>query len=206
MPTTKQKIGCIILAAGDSSRMNGEAKQLLEFGGKTLLRYAAETAVEADFYSVVVVLGADAENLRKEVEDLPVQIAVNENWKIGMSSSIKIGLSAFSNKENIDAVVVALCDQPFVTTKILCELCNVFVKTEKIIIACEYENTIGVPALFARAVFADLTNLRADEGAKKIIKKYEAETAVILAPEAAFDVDTTRDYENLKTLLKEEIF
>lgn len=203
MPTTEQKIGCIILAAGDSTRMNGAAKQLLEFGGKTLFRRAAETAIEANFYSIVIVLGANAERMRKEIEDLPVQIAVNKNWETGMSSSIKAGLSAFSNEENIDAVVVTLCDQPFVTTKTLRGLCETFAETGKSIVACRYEKTTGVPALFARAIFDDLMNLQNDEGAKKVIKKYEAETAVILAPEAAFDVDTARDYEKLKAILKE---
>ncbi|MDQ3323512.1 MAG: nucleotidyltransferase family protein [Acidobacteriota bacterium] len=201
MPTTKQKIGCIILAAGDSTRMNSEAKQLLEFRGKTLLRRAAETAIEANFDRIVIVLGSIAEELKKEIDDLPVQIAVNKNWETGMSSSIKVGLSAFSNGENIDAVVVTLCDQPLVSAKILRELGETFAETGKSIIACRYAETIGVPALFARVVFDDLMDLREDEGAKKVIKKYEAETAVILAPEAAFDVDTAQDYEKLKIIL-----
>jgi len=203
MPTIERKTGCIILAAGDSTRMNGAAKQLLEFGGKTLLRRAADAAIETDFDRIVVVLGSNAEEFKKEIEDLPVEIAVNKNWETGISSSIKAGISGLIDEENIVAVVVMLCDQPFVTTKILRRLRETFNETGKSIVACLYAETTGVPALFARAVFDDLIALQKDEGAKKVIKKYEPETAVIHAPEAAIDVDTARDYEKLKAVLKE---
>jgi len=192
------KIGIIILAAGSSSRMNGEPKQMLEFRGKTLLRRAAETALQLRF-STAVVLGANSQNLRKEIEDLPLKIAFNDDWESGISSSIKKGLSALS-KEKLDAVIVALCDQPLVTTEVLRRLCDVFIETGKPIAACEYENTVGVPALFAREIFAELETLQAGEGAKKIIKKDMRRTALVAAPEAAFDVDTLQDFEKLKRL------
>lgn len=184
--------------------MNGGAqpKQLLEFGGATLLRRAAQTAIAANFNSVTIVLGANAERLCREVEDLPVEIALNENWQSGMSSSIKTGLSSFVDENAADAAIFTLCDQPLVSVELLQRLCEVFARAGKTIAACEYDGTFGVPAVFARAHFAELTNLRGDEGAKKIIKKYIAETIFIRAPEAAFDVDTRRDYEKLKRAAK----
>ena len=200
MPTNKQKISSIILAAGSSARLNNEPKQLLEFHGKTFLRSSAETAVAANFHSTVVVLGANAEILRKEIEDLPVRIVINENWASGMSSSIKTGLAELIEEENLEAVVIMLCDQPLVTTQTLDNLCEVFAQTGKPIAACEYENTVGVPALFSSEVFAELMNLHESEGAKKIIEKYEGKTVLVAAPEAAPDVDTLEDYEKLKQL------
>lgn len=193
------KIGLIILAAGSSSRMNHEPKQMLKFRGKTLLRRAAETALQSEFYSTVVVLGANQEKLRKDIEDLPLRITVNENWESGISSSIKKGLSALS-EENPDAVMIMLCDQPFVTTEVLQRLRDAFIETKKPIAASEYENTFGVPALFGREIFAELSNLQNDEGAKKIIKKDINRIAFVAVPEAAFDVDTLQDFEKLKRL------
>jgi len=193
------KIGLIILAAGSSSRMNHEPKQALRFRGKTLLRRAAETALQSEFYSTVVVLGANQEKLRKDIEDLPLRITVNENWESGISSSIKKGLSALS-EENPDAVIIMLCDQPFVTTEVLQRLRDAFIETKKPIAASEYKNTVGVPALFGCEIFAELSNLRNDEGAKKIIKTDINRVAFVAAPEAAFDVDTLRDFEELKRL------
>lgn len=148
MPTNKQKISSIVLAAGSSSRLNGESKQLLNFHGKTFLRHSVETAVDANFYSTVVVLGANSENLRKGIEDLPVRIVINETWAIGMSSSIKIGLFELIKEEYLDAVVIMLCDQPLVTTKTLNNLCDVFAQTQMPIAACKYQNTVGVPPCF----------------------------------------------------------
>ena len=190
------KIGLIILAAGSSSRMKGEPKQMLKFQGKTLLRRAAETALRAEFSPTVVVLGANQEKLRAEIENLPLTIAVNENWQSGMSSSIKTGVSALL-KENPDAAVVMLCDQPLVTTEVLQRLRAAFIKTKKPIAASRYENTIGVPALFASEIFDELLNLQNDEGAKKIIMQNESRVAPVAAPEAAFDVDTLQDFEEL---------
>lgn len=191
----KSKIGVIILAAGNSSRMGGESKQLLEFQGKTLLRHAAETALRTDF-STVVVLGAKREIFGKEIEDLPLEIVVNENWKEGISSSIKKGLSVLA-KEDLDAAIIILCDQPFVTTEVLTRLRDAFLESSKPIAACSYENTIGVPALFGREIFAELNDLQTDEGAKKIIVKDLNRTVFIDVPEAAFDVDTLQDFERL---------
>jgi len=200
MPTKKPKISSIVLAAGSSSRLNGELKQLLGFQGKTFLRRSAETAVAANFYSNIVVLGANAEILRKELEDLPVRIVINKNWATGMSSSIKTGLAELTKEENLEAVVIMLCDQPLVTIKTLNNLCEAFAQTGKPIAACEYQNTVGVPALFSSEIFDELMNLHESDGAKKIIKKYVGKTAFVAAPEAALDVDTLEDYEKLKQL------
>lgn len=189
-------IGVIILAAGGSSRMKGKPKQLLKFQGKTLLRRAAETALQAGFYKTAAVLGANHENFRQEIEDLPLEIAVNEDWESGISSSIKKGLAAFS-KENPDAVIFMLCDQPFVSAEVLRRLGDAFIETKKPKVASRYENTIGVPALFAREIYGELGNLKDDEGAKKVIIRNLEKTALVNVPEAAFDVDTEWDFEKL---------
>ncbi|HEX9927422.1 MAG TPA: nucleotidyltransferase family protein [Pyrinomonadaceae bacterium] len=193
-----QKIGIIILAAGASTRMNGKPKQLLEFEGKTLLRRAAETALSSGLRPVAVVLGANAEKLQTEIKDLPVHPAINENWASGMGGSIKTGLSVLL-AENMDteAAILMLCDQPFVTAETLNRLVETFQKTKKPIAACQYAETLGVPALFTREMFAELSDLQGDAGAKAVIRKHAAEVAKTPAPEAAFDVDTQADFQNL---------
>ena len=194
----RPKIGIILLAAGSSSRMDHQPKQMLEFRGQTFLRRAAETALESGF-STVVVLGANHQILRKEIEDLPLEIAFNQNWPGGIGSSIKKGLSALA-VENPDAVIVMLCDQPLVTPEILRRLGDAFAAAKKPIAACAYENTVGVPALFAGEIFDELENLPDDRGAKKIITRDIDRVALVAAPEAAFDVDTRQDFEQLKRL------
>ena len=65
----KDQIGLVVLAAGASVRMK-RPKQLLSFGGKTLLRRAAETALASDCGKVCVVLGANFEKLREKIRRL----------------------------------------------------------------------------------------------------------------------------------------
>lgn len=193
-----KKIGLVLLAAGASQRLGGYPKQLLHFKGKTLLRRAAENATSSVCCSICVVLGANAAMLSAEIAELPVEIAVNENWKNGMGSSLQVGLKKLLEVEpEISAVTLTLCDQPFVTSSIINQLVGTIVQSKKPIVACEYGETIGVPAIFARSLFKELLNLSAETGAKKIVTNHITSVAKISFPEAAFDIDTWQDYELL---------
>ncbi len=189
-------IGVILLAAGVSARL-GEPKQLLRFRGETLLRRSAKIALAAS-NRVIVTLGARIEILRKEIEDLPVVIVENKNWETGMSGSIKVGLKKFlDDADKVKAIIVMVCDQPFVNENLLKKIITKFQETGSPIVACEYQNALGVPALFCKNLFPELLALDAQTGAKQLIKKYHAQTAAISFPEGAFDIDTPADYANL---------
>lgn len=190
------KIGVVVLAAGGSRRMGGKPKQFLQFRGATLLRRAAEAALKLNRSSTVVVLGAHDGELRSELIDLPVKIAVNVDWAVGISSSIKLGLLAISDEE-VDAVIFMLCDQPLVSECVLERLRDHFIEVRKPIIASRYEDSLGVPALFSREIFDELKSLQGDEGAKKIITMDVSRVFPIDVAEAAFDIDTIDDYERL---------
>lgn len=191
----------ILLAAGASNRLGNSPKQLLEFRGKTLIRRAAENALASACAKICVVLGANAEAIKREIGGLQIEIVVNENWQSGMSSSLKCGLEKLLEAApNLSAVVVTLADQPLIDSAIINNLIEAFSETQKPVIAGEYAETVGVPAIFARSLFDELLNLSADAGAKQIIKKYAASAGKIPVPEAAFDVDTREDYENLLKL------
>lgn len=200
MGEANKKIGVVVLAAGASRRMN-QPKQLLEFENGSLLRRAALAAVESVCQPVIVVLGANFEKTKAEIEDLPVEIFYNENWRSGLSSSIKAGIENLSKIEpDISAAMMTLADQPFVTAKHINNFAEKFYRTKSRIVAAEYGGTIGVPALFASEIFDDLFKLSGDQGAKLILEKRRAETETIKLPEAALDVDTPQDWRNLKRL------
>jgi CTP:molybdopterin cytidylyltransferase MocA len=48
-------------------------------------------------------------------------------------------------------------------------------------------------------MFAELSDLQGDAGAKAVIKKRAADLAQTRAPEAAFDVDTQADFQKLSS-------
>ena len=194
-----KNIGIIILAAGASGRMQ-EPKQLLEFEGKTLLRRAALAAIESICQPVVVVLGANFEMTNAEIKDLAVEICFNEKWQSGLSSSIKTGIENLLKIEpDISAVMITLADQPFVTANHMNSFAEKFYQSKSALIAAEYNGAIGVPALFAREIFDDFFELSGDKGAKLILEKRREALETIELPEAAFDIDTPRDFIILKS-------
>jgi molybdenum cofactor cytidylyltransferase len=196
-------IGIIVLAAGASSRL-GQPKQLLKFEGETLLNRAVRAALETHHRPVIVVLGSQADDLQEKIAAPDAVIVVNQFWNEGMSSSIRCGLRALeatvTNK--IEAAVLMLCDQPLITSDVISRLVDTYRSRQVLLVASEYEargeKTLGVPALFSRALFPELMALDEAGGAKRIIARHRAEAASVATPEAAFDVDTPEDYRALR--------
>ncbi len=186
-------IGLIILAAGGSSRL-GSPKQLLRFDGQTLIRRAANAALESSCDRVVVVIGCRADEMKRELEDLPVSIVENTEWQSGMSSSLRAGLKDVVSD---DAVVIMLCDQPFVTAEVLDSLIETHYKTGMPIVASDYGAMRGVPALFSKELLPELTVLTGDEGARRIIARHPEMVATVAFAAGAIDIDLSADYTDL---------
>ena len=191
-------IGLMILAAGASTRM-GTPKQLLAYRGCSFIRNMAEVAIASVCQHIAVVLGANAEQIKPEISQLPVHIVENQQWADGMSSSIWVGLEALlAVNQDLEAVAIALCDQPFVSSQTLDRIVEAYRFTGNPIIASEYAGTLGVPVLFSRSLFSELMALKSNEGAKKLIKKHIHEVFSVPFPEGSIDIDTPNDYEQLQ--------
>lgn len=189
--------GIVILAAGASRRL-GKPKQLLPYKGRSLLWHASNTALATGLRPVVVVIGQGQEKIAKELEGMDLQMAENSDWEEGMASSLRCGLEqALKTAPDMDAVIFMVCDQPFVSAGLLAELALVQGRTVKPIVASAYNEQLGTPALFTRRVFPALLELKGDAGARKLIKAFEGEVAVVPFPEGGIDIDTQTDYEQL---------
>jgi molybdenum cofactor cytidylyltransferase len=120
-----------------------------------------------------------------------------------MSSSIRRGVAALeeATSERAKAAVLMLCDQPFVTGDNINRLGEAYRAGMSPLVVSSYEpkgeRTRGVPSLFARPLFPELLALRGSAGAKPVIERHLSEAIVVAVPEAAFDVDTPRDYQAL---------
>ena len=197
--TDRAGIGAVILAAGASTRM-GVPKQLLEFGGETMLRRAASVALKAGCRPVVVVTGADAAASRKALRGLDVREAENQQWESGISSSVRVGIEALvTANPQIAAVVLMLCDQPFVTREIITRLVAAHRETGRSIVASRYGGSYGVPALFDKIHFAELTTLKGDVGAKRVIQTHLPTVHLVPFPEGEIDIDTPDDLARLQS-------
>lgn len=195
-----QKLGIVLLAAGGSSRL-GSPKQLLPYRGTSLVRYAAVTAMISE-HPAVAVLGAYAEEVRRELCDLSIDSVVNPDWEKGIGTSVAKGVAAIrKNYPDLEAVILLLCDQPGITPETIATLSERYRQTGMPIVASAYDGTLGVPALFGFEMFGELLSLEGDRGAKCLIEKYEESlVARVPVPEAAFDVDTRSDVKRLSEM------
>lgn len=189
-------VALIILASGGSRRL-GRPKQLLPFNGQTLLRHALVTAIQTECSPIIVVLGANREEILPETAELPVEIAVNTSWEEGLSSSIRCGMQHLADsRPDAEAVIIALCDQPKIDLDIYSALIGAY-REGADLAACEYKDTVGVPAQFSRHYFPALLSLYGDQGAKLILKARREDVRAIPFPDGAIDIDTMQDYEAL---------
>lgn len=157
-----------------------------------------DVANESEAGPVVVVLGAFASELEKLIDQKKVHITENPNWQEGIASSIHTGLETLKRVALLsEAVILMVCDQPYLETEILNELIATQKRTGKPIVACRYGNTIGTPALFHRSLFAELLELKGDKGAKAIIESHMDNVETIAFHRGEIDIDTEDDYEGL---------
>jgi molybdenum cofactor cytidylyltransferase len=190
----------IILAAGSSTRME-KPKQLLMYGSRTFLRHAAEVAVASVCRPILIVFGAYASQLQGEIDDLPVRSVTNERWADGMGSSIQVGvraLTTYDRADNTEALVLMLCDQPYVRAAVINDLVTAYHANNKGIIASEYGGTLGVPALFGRKYFAELATMSGAAGAKHLIAAHASDVVPVPFSKGISDIDTPEDYRQLQ--------
>lgn len=193
-------IGILILAAGASIRL-GQPKQLLHSRGKPLIRQMAEVAIQSGCHPIGIVLGAYTETIAPHLANLNIKIIHNEQWQTGMASSIRCGLEEMAAiVPELDAIVLMVCDQPFVTPNLIRHLINKHRTTNFPIVVSAYGEVLGVPALFHKTLFPELKTLQGDVGAKFIIRQYRSRVLSIPFVEGAIDLDIPQDLKILASL------
>ena len=191
----------IILAAGSSSRYGG-IKQLLMFNEKPLLQHAIDEAINSGANLVVAVTGANSVEVLKGINAKKVITISNERWQQGMASSIVAGVKKARTVDNdIENIIIAVCDQPYISADLFKKLYSVKNESKKGIVASSYADTIGTPVLFTQKYFEALMSLGGDEGAKKILKANAGDVVTVAFHQGNIDIDTEQDYQQL---LKED--
>jgi molybdenum cofactor cytidylyltransferase len=189
-------IAAIILAAGSASRM-GQPKQLLDWGGRALVRVVAEHALAARLDRVLVVVGAAGDEVAAALAGLPVEIVENQAYAEGQSTSLRAGVAALGPE--VSAALVLLGDQPFVTPAIVERIADEWRMSGAAIVAPVYRGQRGNPVLFARAVFDQLLAIKGDQGARAILAADPARVRTVAFDDdrPLADIDTPEDYERL---------
>jgi len=197
------RVAALVLAAGASSRM-GRPKQLLDWGGRPLVRAAAEVALAARLSPLLVVVGGAQAEVPAALAGLPLRMVANPEYAAGKSTSLRAGIAALDNAA--DAAVVLLGDQPFVTAAIVERIVAEWQSSGAAIVAPTYAGQRGNPVLFARAVFPELLAIHGDQGARGVLAADHSRIRLVVFddPRPLADIDTPEDYERLLSKQKAE--
>jgi molybdenum cofactor cytidylyltransferase len=122
----RMTVGAVLLAAGAGSRLGGKPKSLLELDGVPLIMLQLSALSGAGVDEIVVVLGHHARTIEAAIGQLPVTLVHNHTPDEGQASSVRLGLQAVSPR--IDAVMVALADQPLINAQDIVALISAFRK------------------------------------------------------------------------------
>lgn len=181
-------IAAIVLAAGASTRF-GAQKLLAPLGGATVVRSAVSRAVDAGVDDIIVVAGADAAAVTAALDGLPVRVVINANVAAGMSTSLAMGVAACAPRTI--AALVVLGDQPLVPAEAYDAVLRGYHAGGASIVAPRYTAGVrGHPVLFAADVFAELSALRGDRGAREVIERDARRVRIVdVALPAPVDVD-----------------
>ena len=160
-------ISAILLAAGQSKRMDGENKLLKKIKGTPLIKHSVKSILFSSIDELVVVLGYQKEIIEKLIDkNKKIKFIFNKDFESGMASSIKTGLDNLS--EETEAFFICLGDMPMVSSDIYNQLIKS--KDNKEIIVPTYKGQQGNPVLFAKSMKEKIMDIAGDIGAKKILE------------------------------------
>jgi molybdenum cofactor cytidylyltransferase len=184
----------IVLAAGASTRF-GSPKQLADIDGHAMLETVVSRAAALGEVRVTVVLGAEADAVRPSLRDSRAGVVVNSDYRDGISTSIRAGIERLPAQ--VAAVMILLGDQAAVTTEDLGRLVGCWKSKPECIVAAQYGDVIGVPAIFPADLLPELAALKGDRGARALISQHRQRVVTVPMPSAAIDIDTVDDLGRL---------
>jgi len=154
------RIGAVLLAAGQGSRIGGSPKALLQLQGLSFLEHHLGALNAVGVSQVVVVTGFYYQSVETIAQQFPVQIVRNSTPELGQASSVRLGIEALGGE--FDVIIMMLCDQPFIGRAELALLLAEFIQlahlksglssAPEIILIPEVAGQRGNPTLFSGAV------------------------------------------------------
>ena len=183
----------VILAAGGSRRL-GAPKQLLAYGGTTLLGASIDRARQCPLDQLVVALGASSEEIRARVDLGGTDVVENPSYGEGCSSSIKPALERVDRRA--EGIVLLLGDQPGVDPAAVRRLIDE--ASGSPLGVCRYDDGPGHPFWIHRRLFDTVHSLHGDKAIWKLVDSGRHRvTEIDVRGPLPRDVDTWEEYERL---------
>lgn len=195
----------IILAAGESKRF-GAPKQLLRLGGRFLIEWVLQAAIESNLDRVVLVLGCEHDRIRRSLlkwtSHPKCTVRVNPDYREGMSTSLRAGVA--SVEHDFPSAMFLLGDQPMVKAALIDLLLMRFARSEKSICVPAHRGARGNPVLFAQPHYPAILNLTGDTGARDLIAAHPDHVLAVEVPDPQvfLDIDRREDAARIAALLE----
>lgn len=202
----------VILAAGQSSRM-GRDKALLPWPkadpGTSGSLPAEGTLLSCAIHSlddhcdqVIVVAGANTENLRPIVDGCGAALVSNPDPERGQFSSLQTGLQEVLNRGR-DSAIVTLVDRPPVREETLVALLDAFLSRPHgaWAVVPEHEGSHGHPVVIAREMLEAFLKAPASSSAREIMHANPSHIVYVPLEDSLVttNVDTPQDYASIES-------
>ena len=188
-------ISSILLAAGQSERMQGENKLLKKYKKKYLINHILKSLIKSKVNKIIIVLGYENKKIKKiALKSKKIIFVVNSQYLKGISTSIKCGLKKIS-KKNI-GFLIAHADMPLVSKTILNALCSALKNKNEEIFIPVYKKRIGNPLAFKYSMIKSLKRIKGDRGAKKLIRSNKSKIKLMKMKSKSIliDFDQLKDF------------
>lgn len=188
-------VGAVLLAAGAGARIGHRPKCLLELGGVPLIRRQLIALSGAGVDEVVVVLGHHAELIEPAVQAFPVTVVRNLRPDDGLVSSQRLGLAALGAR--LDAVIVALADQPLLNAQDFTALIGAWKKRPEGagVVFPQVDGEPGNPVIFSSEVRDQILAGAAQVGCRQWRAAHPEAAAPFVTDNRRYrvDIDTEED-------------
>ncbi len=164
-----------------------------------MLSYVVKECLASKLGEVLVVLGAEEEKMRAEIDTLNCMIIVNDNWESGQASSIACAAQSI-DEESVEGVYVVLVDQVHFSKNVLKKIETERKKSDGEILVCQYQEGSGPPSFFHKSYLPALCKLSGAQGAKPIIKDNKSKVVQVKFPLGHLDIDFPKDLKRLRDL------
>ena len=192
-------ISGILLAAGESKRMQPDFKPLLKWGKRTVIGECVHQLRNSQLADIYVVLGHREADVRARLAGTGVQFAVNEDYRKGMLTSVKTGLAMLG--PNTDAVLIALVDQPMIQSALINQLIEAYGDGGKGIVIPTHNGKHGHPIIVSVGYVDEIMQMddTAEGGLRRFINDHKNDwlEVPVNTPDVLEDIDVPGDYERL---------
>lgn len=195
------KLVALILAAGYSTRM-GAFKPLLSIDGEYAIARCIKSLREGGINDIRVIVGHRAQDLLPIVSSLDVTPIFNDNYSLGMFSSIITGLNTFTSE--VGGFLLLPGDTPLVKKTTIAKLIKKYQNGDYSVIYPTFLGKRGHPPLITRKCFGDILAQNLDSNLRIVLEKFNKESFNLPCIDQGIllDMDTPKDYQKILELAK----